>query len=333
VRIVVSGKEFCHTGSESCFGYCDPARSSLKSLQTLIKNRISDSENSYTANMLKDKYKIMSKIIEESEELVCAKGEDEITHETADLLYFMMLNLEKNNVDVQHVENELIKRRYNIIKDRQDIIVSGQEKFKIGVMLANTPKEFVFEYLEKIFDTKIMKAKDSDRSLKYDTTRKDIMIIPVKPKDVAVLINNKFIDAVVSYEDIILNYSINVMKVGIKKNITKSINIVIAVKEGIDIETLKEMNKNKKLVIMAEYVKLTSDWVRKNNLSAKIVHVSGSSESYLVNDLCDACVVVYDTGETLRQNNLKVLDTLVTSSVNLFVEPTKIDMLYKIIEN
>lgn len=62
------------------------------------------------------------------------------------------------------------------------------------------------------------------------------------------------------------------------------------------------------------------------------MHVAGSSESYLVNDICDACVVVYDTGETLKQNNLVILDTLVTSNVNLFVEPSKIDMLYKIVD-
>ena len=115
------------------------------------------------------------------------------------------------------------------------------------------------------------------------------------------------------------NYDVNVEKVITKKHQVKTVSIVIATKQNVDINTFYEINKTRKVVIMAEYVKLVNDWVREHNIKAKIVHVHGSSESYLVNDLCDACVVVNDTGKTLADNNLVVLDTLIKTSMHLFI--------------
>jgi len=333
LRFVVDGNKFCHTGTESCFGDNDPAKASLKSMQRLLKKRMNSAEEkSYTKALLTDGFKINSKIMEEAEELICAIGEDEIVGEASDLIYFILLYLQKNNVDVSHVENELIKRRYVVFKDEYDIEIKNTDKFKIGVILANMPNSFVFEYLEDLFGTTIKKKNNSDRCLEYICDNSHIMIVPTKPKDVGTLINNGFLDAVVSYEDIILNYSSNADKVTIVKNKIKHVSIVIACKENINLEILKEENKTRKLVIMAEYVKLTNEWVKKNNLKAKIVHVSGSSESYLINDMCDMCVVVSDTGKTLKANNLIVLDTLVTTNINLFVHPKKKAMLYKILK-
>ncbi|AYV78720.1 MAG: bifunctional phosphoribosyl-AMP cyclohydrolase/phosphoribosyl-ATP pyrophosphatase protein [Edafosvirus sp.] len=332
LRFVVEGNTFCHTGSESCFGDTDPARASLKSMQRLLKKRMNSSEEkSYTKALLSDGFKINSKIMEEAEELICATDNDEIISEASDLIYFMLLYLQKNNVEISDVENELIKRRYLVLKDEYDIKIKNQDKLKIGVIVANMPKDFVFDYIEDLFETKIIKKTESPRCLEYLCDNPKIMIIQTKPKDVSTLINNGFLDAVVSYEDIILNYSVNAEKVALSKNKIKHVSIVVACKKDITLDILKEENKTRKLVIMAEYVKLTSEWVKRCNLKAKVVHVSGSSESYLINDMCDMCVVVSDTGETLKANNLIVLDTLVTTSINLFVHPKKKEMLYKLL--
>ena len=333
LRFVVDGNKFCHTGSESCFGHTDPARASLRSLQRLLKERYdSADDNSYTRRLLNDRFMITSKVLEEAEELVCATEYDDIVHESADLVYFTLMLLQKQKVNVDDVESELIKRRYTVFKDGYNIQMKNSDKFKIGVILANMPTQFVFEYLENLFNTKITKKTDSPRCMQYLTDNEKIMIITTKPKDVSTLINNGFLDAVVSFEDIIVNYSANVTKLPIAHNKTKTVSIVVAVKNGVTLESLQEDNKKRKLVIMAEYVKLTSDWVTKNNLKAKIVHVSGSSEGYLLNDLCDMCVVVYDSGTTLKENDLVVLDTLVTTGINLFVHPNKMDMLYSILK-
>jgi len=333
LRFIVKGNKFCHTGSESCFGHNDPARASLRSMQRLLQDRLSSSDShSYTKSLLNDGFMIHSKVMEEAEELISAHTSDEIAHEAADLIYFMLMFLEKNNVDISDVESELIKRRYTVIKDEVGVKMKNKDKFKIGVILNNMPTQFVFEYLEDLFDTKIKKESDNPRCLKYVCENPNLIIVPTKPKDVSTLMNNGFMDAVVSYEDIIINYSANAEKTIIKQTKSKNVSIVVACKEGVSIEQLKEENKERKLVIMAEYVKLTSDWVSKHNLKAKVVHVSGSSESYLVSDMCDMCVVVCDSGSTLKANGLKVLDTLVTTNINLFVHPKKKEMLYKLLK-
>ena len=273
---------------------------------------------------------IRSKILEESEELICAQGDSELIHESADLLYFMLLYLMKNNIAIEEVECELIKRRYSLIKSDYDIKHKNPQKFKIGIIQTNIPKNFSIEFLMDIFSTKIYKKNDSDRSYELICENNNLQIIVVKPKDVALLINNGFIDAIVSYEDIILNYSVNAEKVLVNKNKNKKVSIVLVCKEGVTIEKLKQENEGRKLIIMAEYVRLTSEWVRKNNIKAKICHVNGSSESYLANDLCDLCVVVCDTGVTLKENGLKILDCLVSTNINLFVHPDKKKKLFDI---
>jgi phosphoribosyl-AMP cyclohydrolase / phosphoribosyl-ATP pyrophosphohydrolase len=334
IRMVVEGNTFCHTGSESCFGYSDPSRANLRSIQRLIQQKIKGnlSEKSYTKSLLQDKFKINSKIMEEAEELICAKGYDEIVHETADLIYFMLMFLQKHEVEIRDVESELIKRRYHVANHKKEIVIKNKEKLKIGIMTTNVPKNAIIDYLQELFHTKITKKNESDRNYEYLCENNNLVIIPTKPKDVAVLMNNGFLDAVVSYEDIILNYSVNAEKIGVTQNKNKSVKIIIACQRGMNIEKLKEINKSNKLTIMAEYVELTSDWVRKHNLDAKIVHVHGSSESYLVNNLCDLCVVVCDSGTTLKENNLEILDVIVETSLNLFVHPSKKEMFFKLLK-
>lgn len=332
VRFVVEGDNFCHTGSESCFGNTDPARASLKSVQRLLQMRLaSGDEKSYTRKLMNDGYKVHSKVLEEAEELVCASRPEEIIHEAADLLYFILMFLEKQSVSVEDVESELIKRQYTVLKSGFDIEIKNKEKFKVGVVLNNIDTTFVFEYLEDMFNTKIKKANNSARCLKFICERDDVMIIPVKPKDISTLVNNGFLDAVVSYEDIILNYPTNVEKMPITKNKTKQVSIVVACREEDSLEKFRQENKNRKLTVMAEYVLLADKWLELNDLKAKVVHVAGSSESYVVNDLCDMCVVVCDSGKTLKDNGMKVLDTLVTTNVGMFVHPAQKEKFNRIL--
>jgi ATP phosphoribosyltransferase len=322
IRMIVEGKQFCHFDCISCFGHCDPSRGSLKSLQRIIQQ---SKEGSYTSQLLKSETRIKSKILEEANELVCSIDE-EIVHESADLFFFISMFLEKNKVDIRDVEQELIKRHYVVLKDKpfKPII---DTKLKIGIVSNNGID--AINYIETLLSIKI--TCPTNRSYEYKCDNEDIKIIPVKPKDIPILINNEFIDGIISYEDIIMNYDVDVEKILTPKHKEKKVSIVISVKDGITLEMLREINKERKLVIMAEYVKLTSDWIRKQNLRAKIVHVHGTSESYLVNGLCDASVMVCDTGKTLKENNLIILDTLVTTMMHLFIARTSLHKLSKFV--
>ena len=88
----------------------------LKNLEDLIKT-IRDRKNSspnksYTNKLLNDKNLSVSKVKEEVAELIEAveKNTNKI-HESADVLYHLLVYLEANNIKIEDVMKELEKRK------------------------------------------------------------------------------------------------------------------------------------------------------------------------------------------------------------------------------
>ena len=88
----------------------------LKNLEDLIKtirNRKNSSpDKSYTKKLLNDKDLSVSKVKEEVAELIEAveKNTNKI-HESADVIYHLLVYLEANNIKVEEVIEELKKRK------------------------------------------------------------------------------------------------------------------------------------------------------------------------------------------------------------------------------
>ena len=85
----------------------------LEELITVIRQRKESSvEESYTKKLLKDKKLSIEKIKEEIEELIDAieKNSNKV-HESADVLYHLMVLLEANGIKIEEVMNELKKRQ------------------------------------------------------------------------------------------------------------------------------------------------------------------------------------------------------------------------------
>ena len=88
----------------------------LKNLEDLIKT-IRDRKNfsrekSYTSKLLNDKNLSVSKVKEEVDELIEAveKNTNKI-HESADVLYHLLVYFEANNIKIEEVMKELEKRK------------------------------------------------------------------------------------------------------------------------------------------------------------------------------------------------------------------------------
>ena len=90
----------------------------FKTLEELIKTirqrKNSSNENSYTNKLLSDKKLSVDKIKEEISELLesIEKNSNKV-HETADVLYHLMVLLEANNIKIEDVMDELKKRQKN----------------------------------------------------------------------------------------------------------------------------------------------------------------------------------------------------------------------------
>ena len=88
----------------------------LKNLEDLIKTirdrKNSSPDKSYTNKLLNDKSLSVSKVKEEFAELIEAveKNTNKI-HESADMIYHLLVYLEANNIKIEDVMKELEKRR------------------------------------------------------------------------------------------------------------------------------------------------------------------------------------------------------------------------------
>tara|TARA_B100000886_G_scaffold113063_1_gene76025 strand:+ start:593 stop:865 length:273 start_codon:yes stop_codon:yes gene_type:complete len=85
----------------------------LNNLIQLIRERKEKPmESSYTNKLLKDNSLIKAKIVEEINELFDAVEKDSNKiHETADVLYHLIVYLEANDIKIEDVMDELKKRR------------------------------------------------------------------------------------------------------------------------------------------------------------------------------------------------------------------------------
>ena len=88
----------------------------LKNLEDLIKTirdrKKSSKDNSYTNKLLNDKNLSVSKVKEEITELIEAveKNSNKV-HESADVIYHLLVYLEANNIKIEDVMDEIEKRK------------------------------------------------------------------------------------------------------------------------------------------------------------------------------------------------------------------------------
>tara|TARA_B100000965_G_scaffold85280_1_gene68936 strand:- start:373 stop:645 length:273 start_codon:yes stop_codon:yes gene_type:complete len=88
----------------------------LKNLEELVKTirdrKNNPKENSYTNQLLADKKLSISKVKEEINELIESIEKDtNKIHEAADVMYHLLVYLEANEINIEHVMEELNKRR------------------------------------------------------------------------------------------------------------------------------------------------------------------------------------------------------------------------------
>jgi phosphoribosyl-ATP pyrophosphohydrolase len=104
---------FCHTGDRSCWG----EDHGLERLQRRI-GRIagSDDPSSNTRKLLADGGLLSAKLVEEAAELGAATDPDQVIHEAADLLYFLLVRAAAAGVGLEEIEAELDRRERKVTR-------------------------------------------------------------------------------------------------------------------------------------------------------------------------------------------------------------------------
>ena len=75
-----------------------------------------------------------------------------------------------------------------------------------------------------------------------------------------------------------------------------------------------------------KYPRITKDYLQRKGLTAEVIKLSGAIELGPLTGLCDRIVDITQTGETLRQNGLAIIDTVAEVSSRLVVNPAALKL-------
>ena len=107
------GRGFCHLEQTSCFGDLD----GFTELERRLVDRVANApEGSYTKRLFDDRDLLASKITEEASELNEAVELGDITHEAADVLFFVMTRLAAEGIPLADVERVLDERALKVTR-------------------------------------------------------------------------------------------------------------------------------------------------------------------------------------------------------------------------
>ena len=87
------------------------------------------------------------------------------------------------------------------------------------------------------------------------------------------------------------------------------VKVVAAIPAGTDETTLK----NRKIVVATEYVNLSESWLRSGAWQYRLLRTYGATEVFPPDD-ADMIIDNTSSGQTLKDNGLKIIDTLLESS-------------------
>ena len=118
--IVKQRGDACHLKNYSCFK--EEKKFDLEWLYKIIYDRIkSKDKKSYSYQLSVDNLLLFKKIIEESRELINAKTKKELIWESADLIYFTLVLLVKNNISLQEIYKENQRRNKETLLNKQKL--------------------------------------------------------------------------------------------------------------------------------------------------------------------------------------------------------------------
>ena len=136
------------------------------------------------------------------------------------------------------------------------------------------------------------------------------------------LVQEKILD---SEEKVTSELTLDFGKADLVVAVPKILLYVTTMADWDEISHVKRMNTSKRLKVATKYINLTNRFFSKCGVTDyRTVGSSGSTESAPFNGIADIIVDITSTGETLKANNLRILDDglILKSSANIFKSKT-----------
>lgn len=167
--------------------------------------------------------------------------------------------------------------------------------------------------------------KEDNRKLIFENEEKGIRYFWVKPTDVTIYVERGAADIGIAGKDIILEYEPEVFEL-LDLNMGKCRMAVAALKGYHD-------NPERTLRVASKFPNIASNYYAKENRDIDIIKLHGSIELAPLVGLSDVIVDIVETGATLKENNLEVIETVVPISARLIANKASFRFKTKEIED
>ncbi len=150
---------------------------------------------------------------------------------------------------------------------------------------------------------------ENSRKLIFENEEKGVRYFWVKPSDVAIYVERGAADIGVAGKDILLEYQPDVYELlDLKLGVCRM--AVAAPKTFRD-------DPRKVLKVATKFKNIAMDYYAKQGRDIDIIHLNGSIEIAPILKLSDVIVDIVETGKTLKENDLEVLENVVPISARL----------------
>ena len=152
---------------------------------------------------------------------------------------------------------------------------------------------------------------ENSRKLIFENPERGVRYFWVKPSDVAIYVARGAADVGVAGKDILLEYRPDVYEL-CDLNVGKC-RVCVAACEGF------RDDPRRTLRVATKFSRIASDYYAAMGRDIDIIHLNGSIELAPILGLSDVIVDIVETGTTLKENNLHVIEEIVSVSARLIV--------------
>jgi ATP phosphoribosyltransferase len=151
--------------------------------------------------------------------------------------------------------------------------------------------------------------KENNRKLVFENPEKQVRYFWVKPSDVSIYVERGAADIGVAGKDILLEYRPDVYEM-LDLNMGKCRMAVAAPAQFHD-------DENRTLRVATKFTHIAADYYASIGRQIDIIKLNGSIELAPILGLSDVIVDIVETGTTLRENNLSVVQEILPISARL----------------
>lgn len=169
---------------------------------------------------------------------------------------------------------------------------------------------------------------NNNRQLISKTHNKNIDIMFARASDIPEFVSDGIVDMGITGIDLIQESESEVIEL-LDLNFGQT-KLVLAAPEDSEINSIKDLTSE--MTIATEFPTLTKKFLKENNLELKIVKLSGSTEIAPFIGVADLITDLTSTGTTLKMNHLKIIDTILESSIVLITNETSLNEKKSLVE-